>query len=113
MTRRSLELTPERLGAYSRSGNFHSDPDAAGALGYEGMVAQGMQVAGPAYALLVDAWGDHFLEHGEFELKFVGVVYGGQTVAVDCEPSDADAAFEVTEGDRVVAVGHAIRGRRP
>jgi len=107
--RRSLELTSERLTAYSRSGNFHSDPDAAAALGYEGMVAQGMQVSGPAYALLVDAWGEDFIEHGEMELKFVGVVYGGQTVAVDCEPSGTDAAFEVTEDDRTVIVGRASR----
>ena len=107
--RRSLELTSERLTAYSRSGNFHSDPDAAAALGYAGMVAQGMQVAGPAYALLLDAWGEGFLQHGEIELTFVGVVTDGQTISVDFEPSPADAAFEVTEGGRAVVVGRASR----
>ena len=105
---RSLELTPDRLTAYSRSGNFHSDPDAAAALGYEGRVAQGMQVAGPAYALLLDAWGDDFLRDGELELKFVGVVYEGQTVAVECAPARDRAAFEVTERGRAVVVGRAL-----
>ena len=31
-----------------------------------------MQVAGPAYGLLLDAWGEEFLAHGTIELKFVG-----------------------------------------
>jgi len=106
---RTLTLTPERLLAYSRSGNFHSDPEAAAALGYRGLVAQGMHVAGPAYALLLDAWGEGFLARGEVELKFVGVVTDGQTVSVECDPSGTDAAFELTEDGRTVAVGRASR----
>ena len=62
--KRSLELTPELLRLYSRRGNFHSDPDAAADIGYDQLVAQGMQVAGPAYGLLLEAWGEEFLAHG-------------------------------------------------
>jgi len=108
--RRELELTPARLRSYSRSGNFHSDPETAARLGYRGMVAQGMHVAGVAYGLFLDAWGDDFLAHGDLEVKFVGVVYDGQTVRVDCAPIDDDVAFDVIEGDRIVVAG---RARRP
>lgn len=123
--KRDLELTHERLTAYSRSGNFHSDPDAAAKLGYEGMVAQGMQVAGPAYGLALDAWGEAFLAHGTFEAKFVGMVFEGTTVtaAITSGPpsddlvdalADADSTvFEVTipgpDGPRTVVVGRASR----
>ena len=89
--RRRLELTPELLRLYSRRGNFHSDPQAAAALGYERLVAQGLQVAGPAYGLLLDAWGDDFLAHGTIELKFVGSVTDGETVEADVQ-LDIDTA---------------------
>ncbi len=89
---RSLELTPELLRLYSRRGNFHSDPDAAAALGYRHLVAQGMQVAGPAYGLLLERWGDDFLAHGTIELKFVSPVVDGETVdaRVDADDEQAD-----------------------
>jgi hypothetical protein len=61
--RRELLLTAELLRAYSRRGNFHSDPDEASKIGFTGLVAQGMQVAGPAYGVLLDEWGEEFLEH--------------------------------------------------
>jgi len=104
---RSLDLTVERLVAYSRSGNFHSDPDAAATLGYTGMVAQGMQVAGPAYGILLDTWGEALLDHGAIDFKFVGLVYDGQAVDAEVEIADGTATFTVCEGDRVVAVGSA------
>jgi acyl dehydratase len=109
--KRTLELTPELLRLYSRRGNFHSDPEAASALGYEQLVAQGMQVAGPAYGLLLDEWGDDFLAHGELELKFVGVATDGETVEASVE-IDSDAATitveNVTAG-RTSVVGSATR----
>ena len=112
---RSLHLTPELLRAYSRRGNFHSDPEAASVLGYERLVAQGMQVAGPAYGLLLDAWGPDFLAHGELELKFVGIVTDGQTVdaEVELDRGGGDTAtITVTNrsaGDAVYVVGRAAR----
>ena len=45
-----------------------------------GLVAQGMQAAGPAYGVLLDAWGEDFLAHGEIEMRFVGLVLAGDTV---------------------------------
>src|SRR5262249_665241 len=61
-TRRTI--TTGDIVAYSRRGNYHSDPDTAQRIGLPGLVAQGVQVAGPAYGALLDAWGDEFLEHG-------------------------------------------------
>jgi hypothetical protein len=42
------DVTEELVRAYSRRGNFHSDADTASALGMPGLVAQGVQIAGPA-----------------------------------------------------------------
>jgi acyl dehydratase len=109
--KRALELTPELLRLYSRRGNFHSDPEAATALGYDKLVAQGMQVAGPAYGLLLDEWGEDFLAHGELELKFVGVATDGETVEARVEV-DGDAATITVENltaDRTSVVGTATR----
>jgi acyl dehydratase len=90
-----LELTAERLVAYSRRGNFHSDPEVAASIGYEKLVAQGMQSFGPAYGLLLDEWGEDFLAHGTIELKFVGMVVEGDTV---------EAEVSVDEGGRSASV---------
>ena len=109
--KRALELTPELLRAYSRRGNFHSDPDAASALGYDRLIAQGMQVAGPAYGLLLDRWGEEFLAHGELELKFVSVATDGETVEATVDADDEQATIEVENASRgaVSVVGHATR----
>ena len=109
--RRELLLTPELLRAYSRRGNFHSDQDEASKLGLAGLVAQGMQVAGPAYGLLLDEWGEEFLEHGEIELKFVGMVMDGETVDAEVTIDGDHAEFEVVNRDResTAAVGRAWR----
>jgi acyl dehydratase len=109
--KRTLELTPELLRLYSRRGNFHSDPEAAGALGYDRLVAQGMQVAGPAYGLLLDAWGEDFLARGELDLKFVGVVTDGETVeaSVEVDGDGATITVENVTGGRTAVVGRARR----
>lgn len=108
--RRALELTAERQRAYSRGGNFHADADAAADLGLPGLVAQGMQVAAPAYGLLLDEWGDALLGRGELELRFVAMVVAGETAAAVVELPSAEAAtFEVTvtDSDRVAVLGSA------
>jgi acyl dehydratase len=109
--RRDLRLTPELLRAYSRRGNFHSDADEARELGLPGLVAQGMQVAGPAYGLLLDEWGEDFLTYGEIELKFVGMVVDGETVDAAVRIDGHQAELEVVNRDRerVAAVGRAAR----
>jgi acyl dehydratase len=108
--RRSLALTADALRAYSRSGNFHSDPDEARRLGMPGLVAQGMQVCGPAYGVLLDAWGDDFLERGGLTARFVGMVVDGQTIEAAVINDETRARFEVRdEEDRVVAFGTARR----
>lgn len=111
--KRSLHLTADLLRRYSRRGNFHSDPDAAAAIGYERLVAQGMQAGAPAYGLLIDEWGTDFLATGTIELKFVGMVIDDETVEADVEfdPSSTSATFTVTVADRTVVVGTATRGQ--
>jgi acyl dehydratase len=93
---RSLTLTEELLRAYSRRGNFHSEPDEARRIGLPGLVAQGMQVAGPAYGMALDAWGDDFLARGTMDLKFVGMVTEDQTIDVAVEVADDHAAADAT-----------------
>jgi hypothetical protein len=108
---RSLHVTAELLQAYSRRGNFHSDPEEARRLGLDELVAQGMQVSGPAYGILLDEWGEDFLTGGELELKFVGRVVEGDTAdaTVDVDPEGDAATIEVRNGDRTAVVGSARR----
>jgi len=100
--RRSLHLTDELLRAYSRRGNFHSDPETARRAGLPGGIAQGMQVAGPAYGLLLDEWGDDFLARGELELRLVGMVLAGQTITAEVTPGVAagESCQEADAGQR-------------
>lgn len=106
---RTLTITEELVRAYSRRGNFHSDPDTSEALGLPGLVAQGVQAAGPAYGLLLDTWGDAFLARGEIEMRFVHVVLAGDTVNAVAEVDGDTATFTVTNTsrDRVAVVGTA------
>ena len=111
--KRSLHLTADLLRRYSRRGNFHSDVDAAATIGYQRLVAQGMQAAAPAYGLLLDEWGVDFLASGTIELKFVGMVVDDETVDADVEidGDSGSAVIGVLVDDRTVVVGHATRGR--
>jgi acyl dehydratase len=110
---RTLAITDELVRAYSRRGNFHSDPAMSAELALPGLVAQGMQAAGPAYGVLLDAWGEEFLAHGEIEMRFVGVVLAGETVEARVDIADADdsATFEVTNttARHTAVVGRARR----
>jgi acyl dehydratase len=106
--RRSLHITADLLRRYSRRGNFHSDPDAAAAIGYPRLVAQGMQVTGPAYGLLLDEWGDALLTAGTIEMKFVGMVLDDETVEAEVTlETPTTARFTVVCGDRTAVVGTA------
>lgn len=110
--RATLRVTEELVRAYSRRGNFHSDAETASALGLPGLLAQGVQMAGPAYNLLLDAWGEDFLAHGELDLKFTGMVVAGETIdtIVEIDPSGT-ATLEVTNttAGRTAVVGTAQR----
>ena len=50
--------------------------------------------------MLLDAWGDDFLDHGELDLRFVGMVVAGETIvakveiAADLEGGDRDRSRE-------------------
>jgi acyl dehydratase len=107
------EVTEELVRAYSRRGNFHSDAETAAALGMPGLVAQGVQVAGPAYGMLLDAWGEDFLAHGEIDLRFVGMVVAGDTIEATIEiAADLEGAtieVENTTAGRAAVVGRARR----
>ena len=111
--RMTWQVTEDLVRAYSRRGNFHSDAETAASLGMPGLVAQGVQVAGPAYGMLLDEWGEDFLAHGELDLRFVGMVVAGDTVEAKVEiTADGDGAIiEVTNttAGRTAVVGHARR----
>ena len=111
MTARTLTLTGDLIRAYSRRGNYHSDPETAQQLGLPGLVAQGVQVLGPAYGELLDAWGDDFLEHGEIDVRFVGLVTEDQTVEAHLDIAGNEANIEVRNqsANRVAVVGTARR----
>jgi acyl dehydratase len=108
---RTTTVTGDDIRAYSRRGNYHSDPDTAAEIGLPGLVAQGVQVAGPAYAALLDAWGDEFLAHGECELRFVGMVLADQTIEARVEIDDDAATITVENltAARTAVVGTARR----
>src|SRR5262249_36811893 len=57
---RALVVTEELVRAYSRRGNYHTDTTLSAGLNLPGLVAQGMQAAGPAYGALLDVWGETF-----------------------------------------------------
>jgi acyl dehydratase len=105
---RSLAITEELVRAYSRRGNYHSDPTMSADLKLPGLVAQGVQAAGPAYGVLLDAWGEDFLAHGEIEMRFVGLVIAGDSVNAQVDIDGDEAAFEVVD---TTAVHTAVVGR--
>lgn len=106
---RTFAITDDAIRAYSRRGNYHSDAGLAADLGLPGLVAQGTQVCGPAFGLLLDEWGDAVLADAELDLRFLGVVTGGTEVSARAAIDGDHAALEVRAGDRVVAVGTARR----
>jgi acyl dehydratase len=110
-TCRSLELTADRIRAYSRSGNFHSDAEAARKAGLSGPVAQGMHLLGPAYGILLEHWGSEFLERGGLEAQFVAMTYEGTTVDVTVEVGVETATIEVHDqpDGELLATGAAWR----
>jgi len=117
---RRLHVTEDRVRAYSRRGNFHSDHETSQRLGLPGLVAQGVQAAGPAYGALLDAWGEEFLAHGEIEMRFVGMVLAGDTVEArvatggETDGEVGEATFEVENitAPRTAVVGRARRSVR-
>jgi acyl dehydratase len=93
-----LHISEDLVRAYSRRGNYHSDPEQSSNLGLDRLVAQGMQAAGPAFAELIDAWGEDFFSGAEIDLRFVGVVHAGDTVTATVE-FDADSATITVENN--------------
>jgi acyl dehydratase len=110
--RRTLHVTEDLIRRYSRRGNFHSEQATSESLGLPGLVAQGTQATGPAYGLLLDAWGEAFLAHGEIDVRFVGMTLAGDTVTASVRVEDYDATIEIVNDDRaaIAIVGHAAIG---
>jgi acyl dehydratase len=104
-------ITEALIRRYSRRGNYHSEAGTASQLGLPGLVAQGTQVTGPAYGLLLDAWGEDFLAHGSLDVKFVGVTLADDTVtaAVTIDGDAATIAVRNDTRDAAAVVGDAHR----
>jgi acyl dehydratase len=113
--RRTLHVTEDLVRRYSRRGNFHSEHATAESLGLPGLVAQGTQATGPAYGLLLDAWGEEFLGHGQLDVRFVGMTLAGDTVSASVEIEGDDATIEIRNHarDAIVVVGRAQCGASP
>jgi acyl dehydratase len=109
IAKRSLHVTEALIVRYSRRGNFHSEHETSESLGLPGLVAQGTQVTGPAYGLLLDAWGEDFLARGSLDVRFVGMTLAGDTVTATVGASETDATIEILNGDSTVVVGSASR----
>jgi acyl dehydratase len=111
MSTRALHITEELVVAYSRRGNYHSDPEQSSKLGLNRLVAQGMQAAGPAFAELVDRWGDAFFDGAEIDLRFIGVVHAGDhvTATVDFDATRATISVTNDTSGRPAVVGDAVR----
>lgn len=109
---RSLHVSEDLVRRYSRRGNFHSEHATSEALGLPGLVAQGTQATGPAYGLLLDAWGEEYLAHGELDVRFIGMTLAGDTVTASVELDGARAVIDVVNDDRgaAVVVGTATLG---
>ncbi|MGQ0824947.1 MAG: MaoC family dehydratase [Actinomycetota bacterium] len=100
---RTFTISDEHIRAYSRRGNYHSEPATAAALGLPGLVAQGTHAFGPAYGIALHRFGDEFLAHGELEVKFVGIVTAGDTI-------EARVSFAAAD-DAIIEVMNATTGR--
>jgi acyl dehydratase len=113
--RRTLHVTEDLVRRYSRRGNFHSEHATSESLGLPGLVAQGTQATGPAYGLLLDAWGEEFLGHGQLDVRFVGMTLAGDTVSAAVDIDGSDATVEVINESKgaTVVVGVARRGGSP
>ena len=107
MTTRRLHVSEELVLAYSRRGNYHSDPEQSSKLGLDRLVAQGMQAAGPAFAELIDTWGEAFFTGAEVDLRFVGVVHAGDTVTATVEFHEDSATIEVHNDQKTAVTGIA------
>ena len=110
--RRTLHVTEDLVRRYSRRGNFHSEHATSESLGLPGLVAQGTQATGPAYGLLLDAWGEEFLAHGQLDVRFVGMTLAGDTVTASVALDGSEATIEVVNDSKgaTVVVGTAQRG---
>jgi len=107
-------ITADDIRAYSRRGNYRSDAVTAEQIGLPGLVAQGVQVAGPAYVALLDAWGEDFLAHGELDVRFVGMVLADDTIEsrVAIEHDAATIAVDNVSTMHTAVVGSARRRAR-
>jgi acyl dehydratase len=110
--RREMTVTDDLIRQYSRRGNYHSEAATAEDLGLPGLVAQGTQVCGPAFGVLLDHWGEDFLATGSFDARFLAMVLGGDTVEAEVAIHAREATFTVHNRtrNRVAAIGRAASG---
>lgn len=100
------------------SKNVHTDDEFARLCGLPGRAASGAMVQGYVVDLLVDIFGDDWLEDGSFNLKFVAPVLIGDSIVSTARCSDTrdedgrtrydvELICENQSGD-MVAVGTAV-----
>lgn len=78
-------VTLEKMRQYSGwpVKSFHTDDEAAQKLGFPRAVAEGMMPYGYAEVMLVDFFGEQWLEEGgDLSLSFIAPVFSGDTITV-------------------------------
>lgn len=85
----------DEMTLFSGPGNIHSDPERAAAVGLAQPVTQGLHVAALHARLLGERWGDRWLDNAEWEVRFVGMTWPGDTVtAALLDPPDCDRSLD-------------------
>lgn len=78
----SHHLTPELcLAATDGRDNYHSNPEIARQWGFPAVVVQGVFNANLVSALMTRRFGEGWYRGGHLDLRFVNVIWGGDTVA--------------------------------
>ncbi len=104
-------VTQEDMTRYSLEGNIHSSPCVAQRSGLDRTVAQGMMTLAYASELMTRIHGPVWLERGEIQVKFIGLLYAGDTVTLRAAATDAGHEVEATnQAGAPVMVGTANLG---
>jgi acyl dehydratase len=102
------EVTQDDMTRYSGPDNIHSDVEVAKRTGLDATVAQGMMVLAYASELLTAIHGAAWLEGGEIEVKFIGLVFAGDTITVRATEGERGHEIEASNQDGdLVMVGRA------
>ena len=109
---RRFLVSEDRIRAYSRRGNYHSDrADGGGARACPASSRKACRSTARPTAHCSTSGATTFLEHGEIDVRFVGVVMAEEEIVADVAIDDGTATISVENAStgRTAAVGEARR----